>query len=248
MNSPVFLPEDAASKKVESWKNATVIIEERLFFRECLLNCLLRCMESAGFQNAVLAFASVTDLFTSGPGATPDLLFLLSVRYPQWERIVTDIALLEERSPNCRIVLLSDVENSGCIRDALKNGVHGYVPTSMPFEVVLGVLQLVRAGGVFVPASSILSDGSSVEEQTIFLPNYGEAKLTARQRAVVDALIMGKPNKVIARELSMSECTVKVYVRNIMKKLHVRNRTEVAYCMNNASWTGPANSMSGMPP
>src|SRR4030042_1914296 len=51
---------------------------------------------------------------------------------------------------------------------------------------------------------------------------------TARQTSVVRALCMGKPNKTIAHELNMRESTVKVHVRNIMKKLSARNRTEVA--------------------
>ena len=47
--------------------------------------------------------------------------------------------------------------------------------------------------------------------------------------AVIRALQQGKSNKVIAYELNMCESTVKVHVRNIMKKLHATNRTEVAY-------------------
>ena len=56
--------------------------------------------------------------------------------------------------------------------------------------------------------------------------------LTARQAAVVEALRRGKANKAIAYELSMQESTVKVHVRNIMKKLRARNRTEVAFIVN----------------
>ena len=55
---------------------------------------------------------------------------------------------------------------------------------------------------------------------------------TARQAAVVEALQRNKANKIIAYELKMRESTVKVHVRNIMKKLHATNRTEVAYKVN----------------
>ena len=51
---------------------------------------------------------------------------------------------------------------------------------------------------------------------------------TARQGAVIRALCSGKANKIIAYELNMCESTVKVHVRNIMKKLKAKNRTEVA--------------------
>jgi DNA-binding NarL/FixJ family response regulator len=55
---------------------------------------------------------------------------------------------------------------------------------------------------------------------------------TARQTAVIAALRQGKQNKIIAYELNMRESTVKVHVRNIMKKLNATNRTEVAYLTN----------------
>jgi DNA-binding NarL/FixJ family response regulator len=55
---------------------------------------------------------------------------------------------------------------------------------------------------------------------------------TSRQAAVIEALRMGKPNKSIAYELNMCESTVKVHVRNIMKKLKAKNRTEVAFMAN----------------
>jgi DNA-binding NarL/FixJ family response regulator len=55
---------------------------------------------------------------------------------------------------------------------------------------------------------------------------------TSRQAAVVDALLKGKANKIIADELNMCENTVKVHVRRIMMKLKARNRTEVAYIVN----------------
>jgi DNA-binding NarL/FixJ family response regulator len=233
MTVPRVLSGDQAWRNADSEKkkNTTVIIEDRLLVRECLL----RCMESTGLQGVVLAFPAVTDWINIGSGDTSDLLVLLSGHHANWQRIAADIALIEVASPNCRIVLLLDEENISCIRDALNIGVRGYIPTNLPFEVLLGVLQLVRAGGIFVPASSILSYRIPVEELPIVAPIAGEANLTARQMAVVDGLVRGKPNKVIARELNMREGTVKVCVRTIMKKLNVRNRTEVAYRMTRVS-------------
>jgi DNA-binding NarL/FixJ family response regulator len=52
--------------------------------------------------------------------------------------------------------------------------------------------------------------------------------VTAREAAVIRALQQGKPNKVIAYELNMCESTVKVHVRNLMKKMKAKNRTDLA--------------------
>ena len=87
---------------------------------------------------------------------------------------------------------------------------------------------MVKAGGTFVPASSLLSAyqrsrapvGPQIQFNNLF---------TARQVAVVEALRLGKANKTIAFELNMCESTVKVHVRNIMKLLKAQNRTQVAY-------------------
>jgi DNA-binding NarL/FixJ family response regulator len=68
--------------------------------------------------------------------------------------------------------------------------------------------------------------------------NDNSLRLTARQAEVAKALRRGTANKVIAYELGMCESTVKVHVRNIMRKLKARNRTEVAFMMNNQNGFG----------
>jgi len=59
--------------------------------------------------------------------------------------------------------------------------------------------------------------------------HLGDITLTGREVAVLDALFKGKANKVIAHELNVRESTVKVHVRNLIKKFKAKNRTEVAY-------------------
>ena len=53
------------------------------------------------------------------------------------------------------------------------------------------------------------------------------AKFTTREKSVITLLKLGTSNKIIAYELQMSESTVKVHIRNIMRKMKVKNRTEV---------------------
>lgn len=62
---------------------------------------------------------------------------------------------------------------------------------------------------------------------------------TARQSAVAEGLRRGKANKIIAYELNLCESTVKVHIRNIMKKLGATNRTEVAYKIGDMIHTKP---------
>ena len=95
-------------------------------------------------------------------------------------------------------------------------------------RVCAEVIDLTLAGGIFVPASSVLAVRQILEAKTeIERPLAG--LFTLRQAEVVDALRRGKANKIIAYELNLRESTVKVHIRNIMKKLKATNRTEVAF-------------------
>jgi DNA-binding NarL/FixJ family response regulator len=215
----------------------TVIIEPRLLVRECLL----KWMASAGGEGSVLAYATVGEWLSGWSGKKSDLLILLCTDDRPELQIAADIARLGEVGPDFRIVLLSDEEDLGRIVTALNHGVHGYIPTSLSLEVALEVLHLVRKGGMFVPASAVLSARNPHAEQKVTSPQYGDVGLTARQAVVLDALRKGKPNKVIANELNMCESTVKVHVRNIMKKLNAKNRTEIAFRISNGFGNGHAN-------
>jgi DNA-binding NarL/FixJ family response regulator len=131
--------------------------------------------------------------------------------------------------------------------------VRGYIPTTFNPRVAVEAMRLVHAGGTFVPASAlkqcgnghrrVQGDRSEVDEPAAAPPvaapgaeaGNGEAllrELTPRQREVLRLLCEGKPNKIIAHALHMQEGTVKVHVRQIMKKLKATNRTQVAFLAN----------------
>lgn len=106
-------------------------------------------------------------------------------------------------------------------------GVRGYVPMNMPLDGVLSALHIIEVGGTFVPASALLEfrmRGASADRRA----EQRTTMLTATQLLVGQAIREGKVNKQIAYELDMRESTVKVHIRNIMKKLRARNRTDVA--------------------
>jgi DNA-binding NarL/FixJ family response regulator len=137
------------------------------------------------------------------------------------------IKLLAQAKKRLPTIVLSDAEDIGHVVDALDRGVSGYIPTNLSLDVVVEAMRLVRAGGVFVPASC-LSTVQEANARPAARTALG-ALLTSRQEAVVEAVRQGKANKTIAYELRLQESTVKVHIRNIMKKLKARNRTEVAY-------------------
>src|SRR5262249_31244603 len=131
--------------------------------------------------------------------------------------------------PGIPIVVLSDGEEFDNILSILRSGTRGYISTAMTLDVAIEALWLVQAGGQFLPATCVTGLGDSAPESA---GRIRPRIFTARQAAVVKALCQGKANKTIAYELKMKESTVKVHVRNIMKKLKAKNRTEVAYITN----------------
>jgi DNA-binding NarL/FixJ family response regulator len=124
--------------------------------------------------------------------------------------------------PNTPIVVISDTASPDEIARIVDYGARGYIPTSMPYHLAVEAVRFVEGGGTFVPAANLL-DGRDRHKQPVTA-----SALTERQMKVVEAVGHGFANKQIAHKLKMSENTVKVHLRHIMKKLNVRNRTEIA--------------------
>jgi DNA-binding NarL/FixJ family response regulator len=178
----------------------------------------------------VIAFPSVESWLEVAGHVAVSLVVLCVAGRPDDERTLREISILAQSS-RLPIVILSDLEDPNVIVGALDQGARGYIPTTLTLEVAVNALRLVKAGGTFVPASSLIAVRRSVAG-TVNPEQAGERLFTARQAAVVEALRRGKANKIIAYELNMRESTVKVHVRNIMRKLKARNRTEVAFMTN----------------
>jgi DNA-binding NarL/FixJ family response regulator len=114
---------------------------------------------------------------------------------------------------------------------ALEVGVKGYIPSAMGLAVCVEAISLALAGGVFISAES-LNDLHKLLTVAENKERRRAEMFTPREEEVIDALTQGKPNKIIAYELTLRESTVKVHIRNIMKKLRARNRTEVIFKIN----------------
>jgi DNA-binding NarL/FixJ family response regulator len=135
------------------------------------------------------------------------------------------------------VVVMADVNDDvDYVTWILEQGARGYIATDQSLDVAYQAMRLVSAGGTYVPASCL--NGARRSQRAVPKPEPASQIFTARQAAVVEALRRGKANKTIAYELNMRESTVKVHVRNIMKKLKAKNRTEVAYMTNDLGKIG----------
>lgn len=144
----------------------------------------------------------------------PDLT-LLDLRMPAVNGIEVATAI-REKNPAARILMLSALKGDEDIHKALEAGVAGYVLKDATEENLIPAIRAVAAGRQWIPpdVATRLSSRSLFEE------------LTARELQVLNKLIKGLANKQIADALNISENTVKGFLKNILAKLHVADRTE----------------------
>ena len=183
-----------------------------------------RTMQSV-FSFPVYTFSSLSEL-GDRPCAVSAELVILSLIEASSETWADALKDLSEDLSGRPVVILASTNEAELARSAIMNGAKGYIPVTMGFDVAIQAIRFVLVGGTFAPTDHLLASGQLVLPPPDVAQSAGS--LTAREVAVVAAIKEGKPNKVIAYELNMCESTVKVHVRNIMKKLNAKNRTDVA--------------------
>lgn len=170
-------------------------------------------VEQAGTLDELL------NLALSSPLDMADLA-LLDLNMPGMNGVV-GLRRLREKLPTLPVVVASGQDDTATIRAVLGAGAAGFIPKSERPEVLISALRLILAGGVYVPVRSLDAGPPGS-------PSRAEAAalLTSRQRDVLRGLSRGQPNKLIARDLGLSEGTVKIHIAAILRALQARNRTE----------------------
>jgi DNA-binding NarL/FixJ family response regulator len=165
---------------------------------------------------------------------------------------------LRALATNVPLVIMSDRENAQDIATAFSAEVQGFIHSGITTALAYQALSFILNGGSYFPSSTNNlrngpADGSESESKnngngyvadgTGALSRddlgYQPANLTVRQREVLEHVRLGESNKVIARHLGMSEGTVKVHIRQMMRKFHASNRTQLAL-----DWTLASESYS----
>lgn len=200
-----------------------LIGDDHLLFREGLRRLLEQLSADAVFLDAS-TFSEVMSAARLDP--PPDLV-LIDLQMPGWPGF-EGIGELRAMLPRIPIVVVSASESVADMRAALEQGASGFIPKSSSVNVMLGALNLVFSGGVYVPPIALMTDEPGVASPAAPAPSQrpGGALLTQRQWEVLNCLREGKSNKQIAYELGLSEGTVKIHVTAIFKSLGVKNRTQ----------------------
>ena len=185
------------------------LFREGLGFFLKLLDAGARPLEAGNLQAALdkLALESPVDLM------------LLDLEMPGMNGL-EGFYEIRRRYPDLPIAIVSGVNDVRIIRELLDSGARGYIPKLAGSEQLMDALRRVLKGEIYVP------DALFIPAQQ---PKANDAKaspLTSRQQEILPLLAEGMPNKLIADALSVTEGTVKQHLKDLFRRLGVRNRTQ----------------------
>jgi two-component system nitrate/nitrite response regulator NarL len=190
-----------------------LLVDDHALFRHGVLLLLSKLPGTHEFVEAESCEAAFT---TAAAHADIDLI-LLDLALPGMNGL-DGLVRLRQIRPTAPVVLLSANDSSHIIIDGLQRGARGFIPKSSSPDVMTAALQVILAGGTYVPAPDFARRAAPEENRA----------LTARQREVLALLARNLTNKEIAATLGMRVNTVRVHVAAILKILDVENRNEAA--------------------
>lgn len=162
-----------------------------------------------------------------------------------FDLLITDLAMpggnwleslqkIHNLAPEMPIIVVSAVFDKEVLQKTYNIGVSGYVSKSFPNNIIISAINLVLAGGMYIPPDLVKMSVKTAPEQLSDLiknfdnsnkKNINEEKLlTPRQLEVLQCLADGMSNKQIAYKLGLSEGTVKIHITLLMRALNVTNR------------------------
>ena len=240
----------AAAPVQATRRSRVILVEPRALIRDCVATCL----RVADPGSDVLEYSSVHEVDSAQSAGTTALILSFLSANETIPEMAAEVSLAHDIVPKLPIVVVADYQELNFVRKVISLGVQGYIPTSFDCATFREAIQFVAAGGTFIPASVLLErEGLSGVDEHNYTTKHeldqaahqnwsemheGVPSFTPRELAVISRLRDGKSNKLIARELAITEGTVKIYIRSIMKKLGVENRTQAALLAANMPLAG----------
>jgi DNA-binding NarL/FixJ family response regulator len=218
-----------------------LLVDDHALIREALRGVLKEVKGDATILEASTC-AEAMRLMTAHAGIG---LVLLDINLPDRDGYAA-LTELRSRHPATSVVMLSARNERSAVVKALDLGAIGFIPKSGQREVMLAALQIVFAGGMYIPpeilareeslSSQPQTDARAARRQKASPVDLG---ITDRQLDVLALMMQGRSNKAICRSLNIAERTVKNHVTALLKALEVTNRTEAVIAVNELGWELP---------
>jgi two-component system nitrate/nitrite response regulator NarL len=139
------------------------------------------------------------------------------------------LRLLAEEVPSAQVVMLTVSEDAEDLLEALRAGARGYLLKNIDTEFLVDAIQRAARGESVMspPMACKLADAMRQPVKGV-TPDGSAARLTARERDILQMLARGASNKEIARAFGLAESTVKIHVQSILRKLNLTSRVQAA--------------------
>jgi DNA-binding NarL/FixJ family response regulator len=190
-----------------------LIIDDHPLYREGV-KALLYGLEPTA---QVTGFSTVADACAAGQ-PQPVNLVLLDMNLPGTSRLEA-LHAVKATFEDASVVVVSGEEDPALVLSVIDAGAAGYVPKSTEPSVTIQALRLVLAQGIYLPPLAL----QHAAQRAVQSPTPA---LSERQTEVLQRLLQGKSNKVIARDLAISEGTVKAHLWAVYQALGVNTRSQ----------------------
>lgn len=203
-----------------------MIVEDQPLVVEGLRSVLTEIDSEPDVRCALLASRALSML---RGGLRPDLL-MLDLNLPDAEG-TSLLTQLRSEFPDVPVVVISAQDDRETITRAIDQGAMGFISKSSTTAVLISALQLVMKGGIYVP-QQVLNEVSNARPPRPSVQDVADIGLTPRQIQVLALMIEGMPNKLICRELGISDGTAKTHISTILRLLGVKNRTQALFALS----------------
>jgi DNA-binding NarL/FixJ family response regulator len=218
---------------VEFARMKILVVDDHTLIREALRGVLQELKPEADVIDAS-SCREALELAQANAGELD--LILLDLSLPDGDGFDT-LGELRDLYPAVAIVVLSASRDRDSVTKALDLGALGFIPKSASRAVMVSALQLVFAGGIYVPPEILQRPQKAPMSAPVSAPmSPSELGLTERQIDVLALMMQGKSNKAVCRELDLAEATVKNHVTAILRALKVTNRTEAVLAVAEFGW------------
>lgn len=203
-----------------------LLADDHGLYRKGLQAALLRA-----FPDAVLVAVESFEAALACIERTPNVdLLVVDLHLPR-RLSGEDLLRLTKPHGNMRVAVLSASESRTDILECLACGVHGYISKGESDDEIISGINYILSGQIYVTPRLIASENDSsllAIRKSIELIKIQISNLTRRQNDVLMLLSLGKSNREIARELNISESTVKIHAAAVMRVLGAKNRAVAA--------------------
>jgi two-component system, NarL family, nitrate/nitrite response regulator NarL len=227
--------------QVMGQKLATVVVESRLLVREAL-----KSLMAENSYRVVCDIGSTAEI--SGGSGLSDEPKLVILGAQSADKALTEAVSARKLWPDTKIILLYEYLPPADLQKLLMSEINGCVPLFASPDTLISTLAMIVTRDVRVmvvgdnlviqpapPEYKLQSDGAEHEDVSVSIGalqqppmNMRPLHLSEREAQMLDGLVKGHANKVIARTCDITEATVKVHMKSILRKIRVDNRTQAA--------------------